>query len=309
METYSRLLDAFKGLVITTMAFLIVLAAGVGWFMAKRAVSGVESVTRTARMISAGTIEKRVPVKARGDEIDQLAITFNQMLDRVETLLTELREMTDNIAHDLKSPVTRIRGAAEVTLTTGRSLGEYEAMAASTIEECDRLLDMINTMLLISKTEAGVDKLNLEEIDLTRTVRDACELFRPSAEDKGITLNCEAWEGLKVTGDVRMIQRALSNLLDNGVKYTPPGGRVDVSVSENEQRHVLISIKDTGVGISESELPRIFERFYRGDQSRSQTGVGLGLNLARAIVRAHGGDIRVTSAPGQGSTFIVSLPS
>jgi signal transduction histidine kinase len=168
---------------------------------------------------------------------------------------------------------------------------------------------MINTMLLISKTEAGVDKLNLEEIDLTRTVRDACELFRPSAEDKGITLNCEAWEGLKVTGDVRMIQRALSNLLDNGVKYTPPGGRVDVSVSENEQRHVLISIKDTGVGISESELPRIFERFYRGDQSRSQTGVGLGLNLARAIVRAHGGDIRVTSAPGQGSTFIVSLPS
>jgi heavy metal sensor kinase len=309
METYSRFLDAFKGLFITTMAFLIVLAAGVGWFMAKRAVSGVESVTRTARMISAGTIEKRVPVKARGDEIDQLAITFNQMLDRVETLLTELREMTDNIAHDLKSPVTRIRGAAEVTLTTGRSLGEYEAMAASTIEECDRLLDMINTMLLISKTEAGVDKLNLEEIDLTRTVRDACELFRPSAEDKGITLNCEAWEGLKVTGDVRMIQRALSNLLDNGVKYTPPGGRVDVSVSENEQRHVLISIKDTGVGISESELPRIFERFYRGDQSRSQTGVGLGLNLARAIVRAHGGDIRVTSAPGQGSTFIVSLPS
>ena len=105
-----------------------------------------------------------------------------------------------------------------------------------------------------------------------------------------------------------MIQRMLSNLLDNGIKYTPPGGRVDVSVSENEQRHVLISIKDTGVGISESELPRIFERFYRGDQSRSQTGVGLGLSLARAIARAHGGDISVTSAPGQGSTFIVSLP-
>jgi heavy metal sensor kinase len=309
MESYSRFLDAFKGIFIATMAFLIVVAAGVGWFMARRAVSGVEAVTRTARMISAGTIERRVPVKTRGDEIDQLAITFNQMLDRVETLLTELREMTDNIAHDLKSPVTRIRGVAEVTLTTGKSLGEYEAMAASTIEDCDRLLDMINTMLLISKTEAGVDKLNLEEIELTHTVWDACELFRPSAEDKGITLNCEAWEGLKVTGDVRMIQRMLSNLLDNGIKYTPPGGRVDVSVSKNEQHHVLISIKDTGVGISESELSRIFERFYRGDQSRSQTGVGLGLSLARAIARAHGGDIRVTSAPGQGSTFIVSLPS
>ena len=309
MESYSRFLDAFKGIFIATMAFLIVLAAGVGWFMARRAVSGVEAVTRTARMISAGTIERRVPVKTRGDEIDQLAITFNQMLDRVETLLTELREMTDNIAHDLKSPVTRIRGVAEVTLTTGKSLGEYEAMAASTIEDCDRLLDMINTMLLISKTEAGVDKLNLEEIDLTHTVRDACELFRPSAEDKGITLSCETPEKLQVTGDVRMIQRMLSNLLDNGIKYTPPGGTVDVSVSKNGQHHVLISIKDTGVGISEPELSRIFERFYRGDQSRSQTGVGLGLSLARAIARAHGGDISVTSAPGRGSTFTVTLPA
>ncbi len=220
MESYSRFLDAFKGIFIATMAFLIVLAAGLGWFMAKRAVSGVEAVTRTARMISAGTMEERVPVKARGDEIDQLAITFNQMLDRVERLLTELREITDNIAHDLKSPITRIRGAAEVTLTTGRSLGEYEAMAASTIEECDRLLDMINTMLLISKTEAGVDSLNLEEIDLAATLRDACELFRPSAEDKGVTLGCEAPDKLRVTGDVRMIQRMLSNLVDNGIKYT-----------------------------------------------------------------------------------------
>ena len=309
MESYSRFLDAFKGIFIATMAFLIVLAAGVGWFMAKRAVSGVEAVTRTARMISAGTIEERVPVKTRGDEIDQLAVTFNQMLDRVETLLTELREMADNIAHDLRSPVTRIRGVAEVTLTTGKSLGEYEAMAASTIEECDRLLDMINTMLLISKTEAGVDKLNLEEIDLGRTVRDACELFRPSAEDKGITLSCETPDVLQVTGDIRMIQRMLSNLLDNGIKYTPPGGIVEVSISENEQHHVLVSVKDTGIGISEPELPRIFERFYRSDQSRSQAGIGLGLSLARAIARAHGGDVRVTSTPGQGSTFTVSLPT
>ena len=308
MENYSRFLDAFKGIFITTMAFLIVLAAGVGWFMARRAVSGVEAVTRTARMISAGTIERRVPVKPRGDEIDQLAITFNQMLDRIEKLLTELKEMTDNIAHDLKSPVTRIRGAAEVTLTTGKSLSEYEAMAASTIEECDRLLDMINTMLLISKTEAGVDKLNLEEIDLTGTIRGACELFRPSAEDKGIALSCETPEAVQVTGDIRMIQRMLSNLLDNGIKYTPPGGRIQVSVDEKEQRHILISIQDTGIGISDTDLTRIFERFYRGDQSRSQTGIGLGLSLARAIARAHGGDIKVTSAPGEGSTFFVSLP-
>jgi signal transduction histidine kinase len=188
MESYSRFLDAFKGIFITTMTFLIVLAAGVGWFMARRAVSGVEAVTRTAQKISAGTLEERVPVKARGDEIDQLATTFNQMLDRIQTLLTEIKEISDNIAHDLRSPITRIRGIAEVTLTTGKSLNDYENMAASTIEECDRLLDMINTMLMISKTESGVDKLSLEEIDLTALVREACELFKPTAEDKGISL-------------------------------------------------------------------------------------------------------------------------
>ena len=136
-----------------------------------------------ARKISAGTIEKRVPVKARGDEIDQLAITFNQMLDRIEKLLTELKEMTDNIAHDLKSPITRMRGAAEVTLTTGKSLGEYEAMAASTVEECDRLLDMINTMLLISKTEAGVEKPSARSI--SRLYPERMRLFRPSGGGKG----------------------------------------------------------------------------------------------------------------------------
>ncbi len=309
METYSRFLDAFKGNFITTMAFLIVLAAGVGWFMARQAVSGVEAVTRTARMISAGAIEERVPVKTRGDEVDQLAITFNQMLDRVQKLLTELKQMTDNIAHDLKSPITRMRGAAEVTLTTGKSLGEYESMAASTVEECDRLLGMINTMLQISKTEAGVDKPRFEEIDIAGIIRDACDLFRPSAEDKGLTLVCETPEMLSVSGDMPMIQRMLSNLLDNAIKYTPPGGNVTISVAEKEKGHVVISILDTGIGINASELPRIFERFYRGDRSRSQTGTGLGLSLARAIARAHGGDITVTSAPGEGSTFSVTLPT
>ena len=309
MESYSRFLDAFKGIFIGTMVFLIVLAAGVGWFMAKQAVSGVEAVTRTARMISGSSLEERVPVKARGDEIDQLAITFNQMLDRIQRLLTELKEMTDNIAHDLKSPIARVRGAAEVTLTTGKSLGEYEAMAASTVEECDRLLDMINTMLLISKTEAGVDKLSIEEIDLTRLVREACELYQPSAEDKQVALSCEAPDGMRFTGDSRMIQRMLANLLDNAVKYTPPGGRVDVSVSDQGPGQILISVADTGVGIASSDLPRVFERFYRGDQSRSESGIGLGLSLARAIARAHSGDITVASAPGAGSTFTVTLPA
>ncbi|HUL31462.1 MAG TPA: HAMP domain-containing protein, partial [Thermodesulfobacteriota bacterium] len=233
MESYSRFLDAFKGIFITTMTFLIVLAAGVGWFMAGRAVSGVEAVTRTAQKISGGNLAERVPVKERGDEIDQLATTFNQMLNRIQALLTEIKEMSDNIAHDLRSPITRIRGNAEVTLTTGKSLNEYEAMAASTVEECDRLLDMINTMLMISKTEAGVDRLAREEIDLGSLVRKACELFEPTAEDKGVSLSCDVQNESHLAGDTRMIQRMLSNLLDNAIKYTPSGGAISISVSEN----------------------------------------------------------------------------
>jgi heavy metal sensor kinase len=308
MESSSRFLEAFKGIFFMTMTFLTIVSAGIGWFMARRAVSGVEAVTRTAQKISGGSLQERVPVKPKADEIDQLATTFNSMLDRVQTLLTEIKEMSDNIAHDLRSPIARIRGIAEVTLTSGMSLSEYESMAASTIEECDRLLDMINTMLLISKTESGVDRVTLGEVDVGDLVHNACELFGPIAEDKGVSLTCRVPDKIILSGDIRMIQRMLSNILDNAVKYTPPGGKVEVLVSKNEKQDVIVSVQDTGVGISEVDLPRIFQRFYRCDQSRSQAGTGLGLSLARAIARAHGGDITVVSRPSQGSTFTIVLP-
>jgi heavy metal sensor kinase len=308
MENYARIIDAFRGIFLTTMVLLIGLATGVGWFMARRAVSGVEAITRTARGISGGTLEMRVPVKDRGDEIDQLALTFNQMLDRIQTLVTEIRQMGDNIAHDLKSPLTRIRGIAEITLTTGESLSEYQAMAASAIEECDRLLDMINTMLMISKTKAGVDKPVRERIDLGRLARDACALFGTMAEDKGLTLICDIPETCEILGNIRSIQRMLSNLLDNAIKYTASGGSVRVVVPECTGNTPTITVTDTGIGISAEDLPHIFERFYRCDRSRSQAGTGLGLSLARAIARAHGGDITVVSRPGQGSAFTVTLP-
>ena len=311
MENYARIIDAFRRIFLVTMALLMALATGVGWFMARRAVSGVEAITRTAREISAGTLEKRVPVKERGDEIDQLALTFNQMLDRIQTLVTEIRQMGDNIAHDLKSPLTRIRGIAEITLTTGESLPEYQAMAASAIEECDRLLDMINTMLMISKTKAGVDKSLRERIDLRRLVRDACAIFGTLAEDKGLTLVCDADEthgAREILGDIRSIQRMLANLLDNAIKYTACGGSVRVRVLECAGSALAITVTDTGTGISAEDLPHIFERFYRCDRSRSEAGTGLGLSLARAIARAHGGDITVESRPDLGSAFTATLP-
>ncbi|MGD9042577.1 MAG: ATP-binding protein [Desulfobacterales bacterium] len=308
MENYTRFIEVFRKIFVATMASLFVFAAIIGWFMARRAVAGVEAVTRTARQISEGSLEERVPVKKHQDEIDQLAITFNQMLDRIQALVTGIREMSDNIAHDLKSPITRIRGISEVTLTTGASDKEYETMAASTIEECDRLLDMINTMLVISKTEAGVNKLDTRDMDITAIVRDACELFQAPAEDKDLRLVCDAQGNFSISGDNRLIQRMIANLLDNAIKYTPAGGTVHVSVHPQSNHSVAITIKDTGVGISDRDISRIFERFYRCDPSRSEAGIGLGLSFARAIARAHYGDITVSSSPDKGSTFTVKLP-
>jgi heavy metal sensor kinase len=306
MESQARFLAAFQQIFISTMALLIIGAAGLGWFMARRAVSGVEAVTRTAQKISGGALGERVPVKGRGDEIDQLALTFNQMLDRLQALLTEIKEMTDHLAHDLRSPLTRIRGQAEVTLTTAKSLREYEALAADTVEECDRLLDLINTLLLISKTETGVQTPAAEEIDLTALIQEACDLFSPTAEDKGLRWHCELPEVRRVWGDTRMIQRMIANLLDNAIKYTPSGGSVTLVLSEKGGQPT-ITVKDTGIGIAAEDLPRIFERFYRADRSRSQEGSGLGLSLARAIARALGGDLTATSVPNQGSTFTITL--
>jgi heavy metal sensor kinase len=307
MENYTRFIEAFRKIFVTTMASLFVFAAIIGWFMARRALAGVEAVTRTARQISEGSLKERVPVKKNQDEIDQLATTFNQMLDRIQTLVTGIREMSDNIAHDLKSPITRIRGISEVSLTTGASEKEYENMAASTVEECDRLLDMINTMLVISKTEAGVNKLDAKELDIGAVVRDACELFRSSAEDKDLRLICDVPGNFSISGDNRLIQRMIANLLDNSIKYTPAGGSIEVTVNTLNNDAVAIKVKDTGIGIFEKDMPRVFERFYRCDPSRSEAGIGLGLSFARAIARAHGGDITVSGEPNKGSTFTITL--
>jgi heavy metal sensor kinase len=306
MEGLTRFIDAYRRIFLLTMAALFMVAVGVGWFMARRATAGVARVTRTALRISEGRLDERVPLGRSGDEIDRLATTFNLMLDRIQLLVAGIREMSDNIAHDLKTPITRIRGQAELALASN---GPLEDLAGTAVEECDRLLAMIDAMLFISRTEAGVSRPERRPLDLSELVRNACELFRSLAEDKRIRLTCSATDRLVVPGDSPLVQRMVGNLLENAIKYTSEGGLVEVLLSKREgEDRAALSVCDTGPGIPASDLPHIFERFYRGDPSRSQPGAGLGLSFALAVARAHGGDITVRSLP-EGSTFTAYLPT
>jgi heavy metal sensor kinase len=307
LEEDAEFLELHRTVFIPLMAVMVIIAAIVGWLMARRALTGVEEVTQTAIEIAKGALDKRVPFKARGDEIERLATTFNYMLDHINALIKGMREMSDNIAHDLRSPLARIRGVAEMALTTSANEEEHKAMAGSMLEECDRLLGMINAMLDIAEAESGAGETKLEEVDLVSVIKRACELFQAIAEENAVKISADLPERCLVYGEARKFQRMVANLLDNGLKFTPAEGTVTVSLKADNGQ-VTISVSDTGIGISEDDLPHVFKRFYRCDNSRAQHGTGLGLSLVKAIAGSLGGSVSATSHLGEGSTFTVTLP-
>lgn len=307
MEDDEEFLAAILKGFVAVLLVVILLGVPIGWFMARRALGGVGKVTQTAVDIANGALDQRVEVSKRGDELDHLATVFNTMLDRIQGLILGMREMTDNLAHDLRSPVARIRAASEMALNNGGTEAGWEALASDTTEECDRLLEMINTTLDIAEAESGAAKLKLSEIELPVLIEDVCDLFQTVAEDKSLALVVKAPEDCSIQGDLQKLQRVLANLLDNAIKYTNSGGKVSILL-DPEDDWIRLTVADTGIGILPQDTPKIFQRFYRCDWSRSRFGNGLGLSLALAFVRAHGGNITVNSTPGQGSTFTVLLP-
>lgn len=309
LEENAEFLEIIRNIFLFTFPLLVLIAALFGWFLAKKALSGLDDLTETATNISRGKFDERVPYSDHGEEINRLAHTFNGMLDKIQALLTGMRDITDNIAHDLRSPLTRIRGEAETTLTSNvpTDSEQYKKVLANTIEESDRLLNMINTMLDITETEAGLMKRNKSAINISELVHDACDLYQPLATDHHIEFNYETQEGLTIEGNASFLQRLIGNLIDNALKYTQPGGKVSVSLQKVKDS-IQIEVKDTGIGIRDEEKEKIFARFYRSDISRSKSGNGLGLCLAQAIAKAHLGEIQVESHINQGSSFKVILP-
>jgi heavy metal sensor kinase len=307
-EARERILEHFRDAFLVVAIPLALLALIGGTFLASRALHPVRQVIRTIREISKGRLEARAPSPKAGDELKELVMLFNGMVDKIEALVTGMRESLDNVSHDLRTPMTRLRGIAEMALQSGEDIEAYREALADCMEESERILKMLNTLMDISEAETGVIRLEIKPVPLSDIVHDVVELYRYVAEDKNLVLEARIRDKVFVNVDAVRMRQVLGNLLDNAIKYTPSGGRVDITTHRTEEGEI-VSVKDTGIGIPSGEMPKIWDRLYRGDQSRSQRGLGLGLSLVKAVVKAHGGKVDVQSEPGKGSLFTILIPT
>ncbi len=303
----AELLSRFRSVLAVNLLAIIIIGAVGGAVLTYSALEPLRHLTRAVgEILRTGKLDARVPVREDGDALDELGALFNRMLDRVAALIGGMRGALDNVAHDLRTPMMRMRGTIETALERGDTAAQREALS-DCLEESDQIVTMLDTLMDISEAETGTLRLSIEPVNLSALIRDAIDLYEDVAEEKGISVTMQCDESLSVDADRSRLRQVVANLLDNSIKYTPRGGHVEIEVQE-EDSNVRIIVQDDGRGISPEELPKIWERLYRGDASRSERGIGLGLSLVKAIVEAHGGFVDAAPRTGPGTRFTIHVP-
>jgi len=304
-----RSLERLQRLLLWSIPVCVLLVALLGRWLAGRSLAPLGRLATAARAIDVTELHQRLPVRGANDELDQVAVAFNDTLSRLEQSVGEMRQFSAALAHELRTPLAALRGEIEMTLLRARSTEEYQRSLGSQLEELDRLGRLVTHLLTLARAEAGEVRLARDPVDLGAMAASLVSQLDAVAEAKGVTLACEAAPGVIVTGDAGWLERLILNLVDNAIKFTPQDGHVIVSVAYSGTGASL-TVRDTGIGIPSADLPHVFERFYRADRARSpQTeGVGLGLTLAKWITDKHGATISAASAEGQGSALTVVFP-
>ncbi len=305
------LLQRFRLWFWVTAAVMLVLFPLVGYKIARQGIRPMEEIATTARRITSSHLGERIAAEGYPYELASLALTFNNMLDGLEDSFERISRFSAHIAHDLRTPVNNIRGEAEVALARARTIDEYRDALESSLEEAVRLSDLISNLLFLARTESPLTHLRLERVDVAELLEGVREYYDASAADAGVVLtSAGANEPVIVELDRTLIQRAVGNLISNAVAHTPEGGTVAMK-AHAEAARILIEVSDTGVGIPADALPRVFDRFFRVDPSRSKAsgGTGLGLSIVQGIMQLHGGNVEIVSKPGTGTRVTLCMPT
>ncbi len=310
LEFINESLDRLRQILVSVFLVTLLLSFGIGMILAKGALDPIDRITKTARTIKTGALNHRLSWQGPADELGRLAAAFDEMLDRLERSFQKERQFTSDASHELRTPLTIVKGEAEVALRgENKKFEEYQKSLASINEEADRMFKIVDDLLTLAKADSKSQQLEIEPVHLNQLIHKVKSQFESLVDKNRITLVLKEKERIVLQGDKQRLTQLLNNLIDNALKYTPPGGKVKISL-DREYEWAKIIVEDTGIGIPPEDLPHIFERFYRVDKARSRKmgGSGLGLSIVKWIVEAHKGRIEVKSKPGQGTCFTVWLP-